>query len=88
MRAYLLSVEGEVQGVFYRHHAQKKAKEFNLSGWIKNEHDGTVSLFIEGEEDSLKKMISWAKEGSPMATVEEVRIDEAEPTEKRGFEVK
>jgi acylphosphatase len=88
MKAYTLKISGEVQGVFYRHHAKKEAQKLGLAGWAKNEHDGTVTLFIQGEEGLLAKMIAWSKEGSPLAEVEEVVVLESDLIAREGFEIK
>ena len=73
-----IKVRGKVQGVFFRKHAQQKALELGLTGWVRNEPDGTVALEIEGEIHALIAMQSWLKMGPPMAQVEglEVRAGE------------
>ena len=87
--AYILRITGDVQGVSYRYWAQKKAKDLGLSGWAKNEHDGSVMIFAQGEESEVDAMIDWAREGSPMASVTNVEVEEAEPdADIRSFEVK
>jgi len=88
MKRYDLIVSGDVQGVFYRHHALKKAKELGINGWIKNEADGTVTIVAEGEEDILKDFVNWAWEGSPMSDVEDVSFEVTEGTgEFKNFEI-
>ncbi len=69
-----LTIIGHVQGVFYRAHAQKIATKFGLTGWIKNETNGTVSALIQGDAAAIDAFIEWAKEGSPAAYVKEVKI--------------
>jgi len=78
-RLHLL-VKGDVQGVFYRHHASKKARDLELTGWIRNEPNGDVSISVEGESDALKDFVDWAWEGSPMAEVADVDATENEAT--------
>ena len=88
-KAYAISVQGDVQGVSYRYFAKKTAKTLGLVGWTKNEHDGTVSVFIQGDPETAQKFIDWAKSGSPMATVESVLVDTAETDESlKEFEVR
>ncbi|MDO8470466.1 MAG: acylphosphatase [bacterium] len=70
-----LFVSGKVQGVFYRKHAQQKAKEFGLTGWVHNLIDGRVEISVEGEKEHTEQFILWAKEGSPFAQVEDVRVE-------------
>ena len=49
--------EGRVQGVGFRYTAVSLAKELDLTGWVKNEFDGSVSLMAEGEEESLMELL-------------------------------
>ena len=42
-------VSGRVQGVFYRQSTQKKARELNLTGWVRNLPDKHVELMASGE---------------------------------------
>jgi acylphosphatase len=50
--------EGRVQGVGFRYTAVSLAQDFEVSGWVKNEFDGSVSLVAEGEEDQLMGLLS------------------------------
>jgi acylphosphatase len=49
--------EGRVQGVGFRYTAVSLAQELNLTGWVKNEFDGSVSLTAEGAEDQLMELL-------------------------------
>jgi acylphosphatase len=69
-----IKVFGQVQGVFFRHSAKLKAEELGLSGFARNEIDGTVLVVVEGEENKIKKLIEWAKIGSPDAEVEDIEV--------------
>jgi acylphosphatase len=89
MQARMLKISGDVQGVSYRYFARTEAKKLGLTGWAKNEHDGTVSVFIQGEGSKVLEFTEWAKLGSPMAEVGAVEVSEAEVSDSlKGFEVK
>lgn len=88
MVRYRIRVKGKVQGVFYRSTAQAKAKELGLSGWVKNEEDGSVLIEAEGEEQKLLKLVDWCKEGPGAAVVNDVEYNEIEPKGANGFEIK
>lgn len=49
--------EGRVQGVGFRYTTVSLAQELNLTGWVKNEFDGSVSLVAEGAEDQLMELL-------------------------------
>lgn len=69
-----LKIYGRVQGVFYRDTARRKARKLGLTGWIRNEPDGTVITVSEGEEESLKKFIEWCYNGSILAKVGKIDV--------------
>lgn len=87
--AYKIKVTGDVQGVFFRHNAAKMAKSLKLTGYTENKQDGSVSLFVQGNIDSVKEFINWCHEGSPMATVDDVEIEVVDPDKNiKKFEVR
>jgi len=89
LRAYKIKITGDVQGVFYRHNAQKVAKKLKLTGYIKNKQDGSVLALIQGEASNTERFIDWCYEGPPMATVENVRVEVVEVEERlNGFEIR
>jgi len=49
--------EGRVQGIGFRYTAVSLAQELNVSGQVKNEFDGSVSLVAEGAEESLMELL-------------------------------
>ena len=67
-------VSGRVQGVFFRDHTQKWASSLKLTGWVKNLIDGSVEILVEGEEDKIQMLIAKVKQGSPMASVDNLDI--------------
>ena len=50
--------EGRVQGVGFRYTAVSLAQDLDLTGYVKNEFDGSVSLVAEGAEDQLMEFLS------------------------------
>jgi len=87
MKAYMIKVIGDVQGVNFRYFTKKEAEKLGLSGWVKNEHDGSVSVFVQGNHEGCQKFIEWAREGSPMSAVENIKYEIVEPDLKlEGFE--
>ncbi|MGA1863085.1 acylphosphatase [Deferribacter thermophilus] len=65
-------VFGRVQGVGYRAFVYDKALYLNLKGYVKNLPDGTVEVDVEGEEDSLLKLLDYLKVGPPLSNVTNV----------------
>ena len=74
VRAHVF-VTGYVQGVFYRHTMAGRARSSGLTGWVRNLPDGRVEAVIEGEEDTVQRIVDWAQSGPPHATVERVELE-------------
>ena len=52
-----IRLSGVVQGVGLRPLALRLAKELKLTGWVRNEWDGTVTLEIQGREMLINKLL-------------------------------
>ena len=48
---------GLVQGVGFRYEAIGIASQLSLVGWVKNEHDGSVTVEIEGAPNCIDSFI-------------------------------
>lgn len=83
-----ISITGDVQGVSFRYYAKDIAKKLGITGWIRNEADGSISLVVEGKEKNLQNFLNWCHQGSPLATVEKVNSREGKYTgEFKSFEI-
>lgn len=67
-------INGQVQGVFFRYKTQQEAHKLSLTGWVKNNGDGSVECMAEGEKDKLEELIAWCKAGPRSAQVENVDV--------------
>ena len=83
-----IKVSGQVQNVGFRYQTNKLAKEFNLTGWVKNTDDGIVEILAQGEKKYLTKLLTWARKGPGFAKVEKLDFEWRKPTVKvESFEV-
>lgn len=55
---------GRVQGVGFRYRAYYAAQSLGLTGWVKNEWDGTVAMEVQGDPASIFKMIAMINQGT------------------------
>ncbi|MBQ1493038.1 MAG: acylphosphatase [Blautia sp.] len=53
-----LFFSGRVQGVGFRYRALSIAREYHLTGFVKNLWDGRVQMQVQGEEDHIYAMIT------------------------------
>ena len=68
-------VTGRVQGVGFRQFTRRKANDLDLTGWVKNESDGSVRLEAEGPRDALDDLVDALRSGPRTASVENVSAD-------------
>ena len=55
---------GAVQGVGFRYRACHAAELYGCTGWVKNEWNGSVSMEIQGEEESIDNVIMAIERGT------------------------
>ena len=79
-------VHGTVQGVFFRATCVDQARQAGVTGWVRNEPDGTVSAHLEGAPNAVEQMIAWCREGSPRAHVAGIEVTSVTPEGHDGFE--
>ena len=48
---------GRVQGVGFRYTAKYLAGSLGLTGWVRNDEEGTVTMEVQGREALIKKML-------------------------------
>ncbi len=73
-------VEGRVQGVNFRSYVTREARKLNLTGWVRNQDDGTVEVLAEGEDIALTHLVLILEKGPPMSRVDEVQTNYSQPT--------
>jgi len=71
-----LRILGRVQGVGYRMGMERKARELDVTGWVRNRHDGTVEAMVQGSPEAVAAMIEWARRGPRAAIVTDLKVSE------------
>tara|TARA_B100001013_G_scaffold171401_1_gene102808 strand:- start:1835 stop:2101 length:267 start_codon:yes stop_codon:yes gene_type:complete len=79
MKRLKITVEGRVQGVFFRDSTRNKATELGILGFVRNQPDGKVYIEAEGECTALERFSQWCQEGPKWARVAKVEIVECPP---------
>jgi acylphosphatase len=67
-------IHGRVQGVGFRYTTRNEAKRRRLSGWVRNDPDGSVEVVCEGDADKVASFEKWLHKGPPGAYVTDVEI--------------
>jgi acylphosphatase len=82
-------VRGLVQGVNFRSSTVTQARRLRLTGWVRNNSDGSVEVVAEGQRADLDKLLEFLRRGPAGAHVTEVQPDwRAAGKSFRQFEVR
>lgn len=76
-KAVLVRITGRVQEVNFRAWTRTEAERLGLDGWVRNEHDGSVSALIVGEVQAVAAMLERFRSGPPSARVSGIATQEA-----------
>lgn len=85
--ARLFTVEGRVQGVWFRDSTRQEAERLGLSGHAINLPDGTVQVLACGAAEALRELETWLHSGPPLASVSRVASEPAEDDGTEGFRI-
>jgi len=85
--ARMVHYSGEVQGVGFRATAVDIAKDYPVTGWVKNLADGRVQLLVEGKEEDVKRFLLAVRKRWPK-NIEKEQVEEKTPAGKfRNFSI-
>lgn len=88
-RRVRIHVRGRVQGVAYRASTERKARALGLTGWVKNEPDGSVLLEAQGPAEVVARLEAWCKDGPALAVVKALDTTELPVVAgERDFEIR
>jgi len=68
------TIEGRVQGVWFRAATKEKADELGITGWVRNLENGDVETQACGTEEQLSEFVAWLHKGPKASKVEAVEI--------------
>lgn len=78
---------GRVQGVGFRYTAKYLAQSLELTGWVRNEYDGTVTMEVQGREALINKLLEGLNRGH-FITIDWMDTTEIPLEEERAFRVR
>lgn len=81
--------EGNVQGVGFRYSVRQIAKGFDVTGSVRNLHDGRVELLVSGEADEVRAFVEAIGQSELRAHIKKhSETPLANPPAFRGFEIR
>ena len=82
-----LNFKGYVQGVGFRYTAYHTATMYGLTGWVKNEWDGSVTVEAQGDRDAIDMFIAKVKAGR-FIDVLDMTMATIPPKDEKSFEIR
>lgn len=73
------TITGVVQGVSFRWYTLQEAERLGLTGWVRNDPDGSVRLEVQGPISRVDELHTWLHDGPTHAHVDEVSVREVDP---------
>lgn len=87
LRNYHIQVFGIVQGVWFRKYTREAARKYGITGYVKNQPDGSVFVEAEGSASNLELFVTWLATGSPLSRVEEIKQQEGPLCHYKSFDI-
>lgn len=79
---------GRVQGVGFRYRAKYVANGLRITGWVRNDWDGTVEMEAQGTLEQLNQMLKLINLGTYIQVEDLRRKTIPLDWEERGFHVR
>lgn len=86
-RTVLVHVRGRVQGVGFRIWTKREAEALGLSGWVRNERDGSVRALFSGSGTAVAAMLEGLRQGPRGAAVDKIATEEANDYKGSDFSI-
>jgi acylphosphatase len=83
--------EGRVQGVGFRYTVRQIAKEYEVTGWVRNLIDGRVELLVSGDAEEVDGFLETLAESELAGFIKGTQEESASPESLeglRGFEIR
>jgi acylphosphatase len=74
LAAFRAKMAGRVQGVYYRAFARQQAIRLGVHGYARNQRDGSVEVYAEGDREQLTELLRRLKQGPAASRVDTVDV--------------
>ena len=75
-KAARLTVQGTVQGIFFRQFVKEHADDLKLRGFVRNLENGTVEIIVEGEMEQIERLVRFVQKGPEHSQIRNVKVEE------------
>lgn len=82
-----LHITGSVQGVGFRWTAKRIADSIGLSGWVRNNADGSVSLALEGGDAEIDEFVERLNDAMGLSMTTVASRDVRSGANRNGFDI-
>ena len=82
-----LFVSGSVQPMFFNRFIKENADKLGIRGFIRTLEDGRIEIFVEGDTDSMDKMIPLCRRGPQHSMIRNVEEKEERFQDFKEFKV-
>jgi acylphosphatase len=87
-KAVAISLYGRVQQVGFRYFVFKLAAEVGVTGFVKNQADGSVYVEAEGEDHLVDVFVEHCKLGPPHSQVTRFNLKAIDPQDFKEFTIR
>ncbi|WP_028023279.1 acylphosphatase [Enterovibrio calviensis] len=81
-------VSGRVQGVGFRFHTAHEGLKRSLTGFARNEADGSVTVMMCGDEKNIEDLLAWLEKGPVTANVTGLTYERVDWQAIDGFSIR
>ena len=85
---YQMRFYGQVQAVGFRYTASHGAKRYNLTGWVRNEYDGSVSCEVQGRECDIEAWLYFIDQARYIVVERVDKKEIPEDADERSFGIR
>jgi acylphosphatase len=77
--ALTVRITGRIQRVWFRGWLGGEARRLGLTGWVRNQPDGSVAALLIGPGAAVAAMLALCRDGPPLARVDRVEATPVTP---------
>ena len=83
-----ITFRGRVQGVGFRITAMRVAESHGVTGWVRNEPDGSVRCDVCGDQPEIERLLEAIEAAMPGCVIQATCRSCTQPAAFDGFEIR